>query len=214
MIPGTNPARGQTFDFRDTAVPFGNTSDFYDVNDTVSLVCMFDPGTSSYTIQLRVNDDVTGEMSQLSRFALADEMPATVSATVTAQLDPSEYQCFASHNDPDGVDLEALYTTFINPFFNFTTNETLLVTNGTIIGSPCIGDGNPTPTVQLFFEGSLVESDLTPSFVQEIAFGDDGAYRCVASTPGADRDAVFNYTVISTHIIILMYALLTDIIPV
>ncbi len=199
MIAGTGPARGQTFDFRDPGAPVGNTSDFFDINDTVPLVCMFDPGASSYTIQIRVNDDVTGDMTQLSNFFLADRMPATASANVTAQLDPSVYQCFASHNDPDGVDLEALFTTFINPFFNFTTNETLLVTNGDMIGSPCIGDGNPIPTVQLFFEGSLFVSDLTPSFVQVVAFGDDGSYRCVASTPGADRDVEFNYTVISTR---------------
>ena len=189
------------FDFRSPVTPSGDTSDFFNINDTVELVCLADPGTMRYAIHIRVNDTITGDMTRLTESALAERSAAQVSTNITAQLDPYVYQCFASHNDPDGVDQSAFFSVFINPFFTFTTSDPVLVTNGTQVGAPCIASGNPEPTVQLLFNGFVAVSDLMPSFMMVLEFGNEGMYTCVASTPGADQNAVFNFTVISKSLI-------------
>lgn len=183
-------------DFRSTQTPEGDVSDFFNINDTVQLDCAVDPETMSYTVHIRINDTEL-DSGRLSSLQVADRMPILVSTNVTAQLDIFVFQCFASHNDPDGMDQNAVFTIFVNPFFTFTTTEVVLVTNGTVLPSPCIADGNPEPTVQLFLESSLVVPDLRASDTLQIQFGDDGMYQCIASTPGADRDAEFMFTIIS-----------------
>ena len=184
-----------TFDFRSSVTPSGDESDFFNIDDVVELMCTFDPQMNSYAVQIRVNDTSTGSMTRLSFPVVAEGSSVMVAASVNATLDPSSFQCFASHNDPDGVDQSDFFTVLINPFFTFTIEEVVLVTDGMSVQPQCTADGNPTPQLDLFF-GSTLVGDPTSS--RTFQFGDEGTYRCVASTTGADQSAEHTFTVIST----------------
>ena len=146
-------------------------------------------------------------MTRLTDFVLAQEgISVTLNAIVIAMLDPFVYQCFASHNDPDGTDDFAFFTIFINPFFSFTAPPVVLFTNNDTFVTPCIGNGNPIPQVRLLFgdDNTLIEDNVNSSFTGTIVFGNEGNYSCIASTPGADQDAVFSFIVISMYCLILI----------
>lgn len=183
--------------------PAGDKSDFFDLDDNIRLVCTADPGSASYTIHIRVNDSDTGEITRLTNSALAERQPATIAVNVSVMLNTTTYQCFASHNDPNGLDETATFTTFINPFFTIVPNDPLLLENGAEISSLCVANGRPVPNVQLLREDVVIDDPLEPTDVVTFNFGDGGMHQCFASTPGADKNATFNFTVISKFIKLL-----------
>lgn len=144
-----------------------------------------------------MNNSDTGEIIRLTNSALAERQVASVSVNVSVMLNTTTYQCFASHNDPDGVDEIGIFRTFINPFFTTVPNDPLLLVNGSEIPSLCVANGVPLPNTQLLNETAVVAESLRSTDVVAFNFGDGGMYQCIASTPGADKNVTFNFTVIS-----------------
>ena len=174
--------------------PDGETSDFFSIDDTATLICTIDPaGVTGFVATWRILGTTTALVDPLNIDDLQRSITINVKIDDTSTAD--DYECFAVSSSGN---LSAVFTININPFFTVTPDANVLITNDNDSSLTCEADGVPIPDVQLVHvrDGSVLSQGnaSVDVFGQTISFGD---YQCIANTTGADQTAVFNFTVIS-----------------
>ena len=177
-----------------SVTPDGETSDFFSIDDTATLICTIDPAdVTGFVATWRILGTSTALVVPLNIDDL--QRSITINVTIDDTSTADDYECFAVSSSGN---LSAVFTININPFFTVTPDANVLITNSTDSSLTCEADGVPTPDVQLVRvrDGSVLSQGnaSVDVFGQTISFGD---YQCIANTTGTDQTAVFNFTVIS-----------------
>ena len=179
--------------------PDNETSDFFNVGDTVQLICTINPaGVTQFLATWRILGIPTALVDPVNITTNDPPTNIVLNVTINDTSVGGDYQCIGVDVDGISGNVTAVFTININPFFTVIPDANVLITNGDDSSLTCEADGVPTPDVQLVRvkDGSVLSQGnaSVDVFGQTISFGD---YQCIANTTGADQTAVFNFTVIS-----------------
>ena len=178
--------------------PNGETSDFFNIGDTAQLTCTVNTlDVGLFIVCWRILGATTNLVDPCVSIVPDDPRRSfVINVTIEETSTADDYECFAVSSS---VNLSAVFTININPFFTVAPDANVLITNGIDPSLTCEAEGVPTPDVQLvrISDGAVLSQGSTSVSVPIALIMDEGDYQCIANTTGADQAAVFNFSVMS-----------------
>ena len=166
--------------------------------DNAAFDCIAEGGPNNMFRWIRSNIDldslagdefVASEFLQNLRSSVVEEGPLLILSSIVG-LDAGLYTCVVINEA--GFDSDNA-TLFLRPFITSEPSDRQAVPGGNVILS-CLAESFPAPIIrwEKLVDGAFQTVNSTNNFIEftDVQHEDSGVYRCVASAPGIDSEAV------------------------